>query len=168
MQRGMHEGTAINLSQKPNPKPSRMNSVNIIGRVGGDIDLRFTPSGKAVAQLTLAVDDGWGENKKTAWIGVTLWGPTAELAKRAVQKGDRLGISGRLSQEEWDDKETGKKQRKTKVTCDSMHLLEPKRDDAGRQESRQQLPPGRREPSGMPPAPATDATNHDDQDDLPF
>lgn len=141
-----------------------MNSVNIIGRVGGDIDLRFTPSGKAVAQLTLAVDDGWGENKKTAWIGVTIWGATAELAKKAVRKGDRLGIAGRLSQEEWDDKETGKKQRKTKVTCDSMFLIEPKRDDAG--QPRQQLPPGRREPAGMPPAPPAQPTHEDE--DIPF
>jgi len=143
-----------------------MNSVNIIGRVGGEVELRFTPSGKAVAQLTLAVDDGWGENKKTAWIGVTLWGPTAELAKKAVRKGDRLGIAGRLSQEEWDDKETGKKQRKTKVTCDSMHLLEPKRDDAGQGQPREQMPPGRRVPPGMPPAPPAQPAH--EEEDIPF
>lgn len=114
-----------------------MNSVNIIGRVGQDIEVRFTPSGKAVAELNLAVDDGWGENKKTAWIGVVLWGVTAELAGRALQKGDRVGISGRLSQDEWEDKATGKKQRKTKVTGEQMTLLSPKRDDAPRQESSQ-------------------------------
>lgn len=142
-----------------------MNSVNIIGRVGGEVDIRYTTSGKAVAQLTLAVDDGWGENKKTAWIGVTLWGATAELAKKAVRKGDRLGIAGRLSQEEWDDKETGKKQRKTKVTCDSMFLIEPKRDDLGQSQPRQQLPPGRSEPAGTPPPPAR---NEEEEDDIPF
>lgn len=147
-----------------------MNSVNITGRVGGEVDLRYTPSGKAVAQLTLAVDDGWGENKKTAWIGVTLWGPTAELAKRAVQKGDRLGISGRLSQEEWEDKE-GRKQRKTKVTCESMELMEPKRDSgpSGAPSDRQgyeQRQQARRTPPGMPPAPASN--NIPEDDDIPF
>jgi single-strand DNA-binding protein len=105
-----------------------MNRVNIIGRVGGEIELRHTPAGKAVTEINLAVDDGWGENKKTAWIGVTLWGATAELAQRAIRKGDRVGIDGRLSQDEWEDKQTGKKQRKTKVTCDNMFLLEPRRD----------------------------------------
>ena len=141
-----------------------MNSVNITGRVGGEVDLRYTASGKAVAALTLAVDDGWGENKKTAWIGVTLWGATAELAKKAVQKGDRLGISGRLSQEEWEDKE-GKKQRKTKVTCESMDLYEPKRDPAAPIASQHD----RRTPSGMPPTPAASATNYDeDEDQIPF
>ncbi len=105
-----------------------MNQVNIIGRVGGDIELRYTPAGKAVCELNLAVDDGWGDNKKTVWLGVVIWGATADLAQRAVRKGDRIGITGRLSQDEWEDKATGKKQRKTKVTCQDMHLLSPKRD----------------------------------------
>jgi len=105
-----------------------MNRVNIIGRVGGEIELRHTPTGKAVTEINLAVDDGWGENKKTVWVGVTIWGATAELAQRAIRKGDRVGIDGRLSQDEWEDKATGKKQRKTKVTCDNMFLLEPRRD----------------------------------------
>lgn len=141
-----------------------MNSVNITGRVGGEVDLRYTPGGKAVAQLTLAVDDGWGEHKKTAWIGVTLWGATAELAKKAVQKGDRIGISGRLSQEEWEDKE-GKKQRKTKVTCESMDLYEPKRESSGTPDA---LPHGRKMPQGMPPAPTAMEKFQDTEDDLPF
>lgn len=110
-----------------------MNNVNIIGRAGADPELRYTPSGKAVTELNLAVDDGWGENKKTAWIGVTIWGATAELAGKAVRKGDRVGITGRLSQEEWEGKD-GKTQRKTKVTCENMTLLEPKRDGERQQE----------------------------------
>lgn len=131
-----------------------MNQVNLIGRVGGEVELRYTPAGKAVTSITLAVDDGWGDGKKTAWVGVTIWGPTAELAKKAVQKGDRLGITGRLSQEEWEDKD-GKKQRKTKVTCEAMHLLQPKRDDAPQQSQQPQ-----RQPSPEP----TDAGG----DDYPF
>ena len=111
-----------------------MNNVNIIGRAGSDPELRYTPSGKAVTEINLAVDDGWGENKKTAWIGVTFWGATAELAGKAIRKGDRVGISGRLTQEEWEDKQTGKRQRKTKVTCENMTLLEPKRGDEQRQQ----------------------------------
>jgi single-strand DNA-binding protein len=138
-----------------------MNQVNIIGRVGADIELRYTPSGKAVTEINLAVDDGWGENKKTAWIAVTIWDKTAELASRALQKGDRVGITGRLSQDEWEDKETGKKQRKTKVICENMTLLSPKRD--GKEESQ--------------PAPQKPAAGHhsqvqvpqdDDDQDIPF
>ena len=148
-----------------------MNQVNIIGRVGAEIELRYTPSGKAVTELNLAVDDGWGENKKTAWIGVTLWDKTAECAAKYVRKGDRLGITGRLTQDEWEDKETGKKQRKTKVTASDIHLLEPKRDE---QPQQRQQPTNRNIPSnrntsqnGAPPPRDNSANDHMD-DDIPF
>ena len=108
-----------------------MNSVNIIGRLGSDIELRTTPSGKSVAEANIAVDDGFGENKKTVWLGVTIWGVTADLAAKALSKGSLVGISGRLSQDEWEDKQTGKKQRKTKITCESMKLIESKRENLG-------------------------------------
>lgn len=140
-----------------------MNSVNIIGRVGGEVELKHTPSGKTVATLTLAVDDGFGENKKTSWIGVTLWGATAECASKYVRKGDRLGITGRLSQDEWEDKETGKKQRKTKVTCETMHLLTDKRSES----TAPTMPQDRRASPGMPPAPPQ-TENDDENDDIPF
>lgn len=129
-----------------------MNTVNIIGRIGSDPEIRHTPSGKTVASLTLAVDDGWGENKKTVWIGVTIWGATAELCGKACRKGDRLGITGRLSQEEWE--KDGKKQRKTKVTAESMHLLEPKRD----------TPP----PARTSSPPAQDHQDTGEEEDIPF
>jgi len=121
----MHNAAPINLSKKQNQTLNQapMNQVNIIGRVGGEVELRYTAGGKAVAQLTLAVDDGWGESKKTAWIGVTIWGATAELANKAVRKGDRLGITGRLSQEEWEDKATGKKPSNTKTTISHFDTM---------------------------------------------
>jgi single-strand DNA-binding protein len=132
-----------------------MNNVNIIGRLGSDPEIRHTPSGKTVATLNLAVDDGWGENKKTVWLGVTLWGATADLAGKALAKGDRVGITGRLSQEEWE--KDGKKQRKTKVTAEAMHLLEAKRTSTAEQEHAR--------PS---PAPADQAPADDEEDDIPF
>ena len=130
-----------------------MNNVNLIGRIGADPEIRHTPGGKTVANLNLAVDDGWGDNKKTVWIGVTLWGTTAELCGRACRKGDRLGITGRLSQEEWE--KDGKKQRKTKVTAEAMHLLEPKRES---------------QPSARPAAPPAHEPPQDSDEgyDLPF
>jgi len=137
-----------------------MNQVNIIGRVGAEIELRYTPGGKAVTEVNLAVDDGWGENKKTAWIGVTMWDKTAELAARALQKGDRVGITGRLSQDEWEDKATGEKQRKTKVTCEQMTLLSPKRDDAPSR--------GRSQPQQAKPAAKDDTRIDDSSDTIPF
>jgi len=136
-----------------------MNQVNIIGRVGADIEIKYTPSGKAVTEVNLAVDDGWGENKKTAWIGVTMWDKTAELASRALHKGDRVGITGRLSQDEWEDKTTGKKQRKTKVTCEQMTLLSAKREEP-QSAPRSQVSPVI--------APKDEPVFNNDDDDIPF
>lgn len=143
-----------------------MNQTQQIGRVGGEVELRHTPSGKAVAELSLAIDDGWGENKKTIWMRVDLWGATAELAARAVRKGDRIAVQGRLSQEEWTDKETGKARNRVKIVCEGLTLLEPKRESmesAGRGERAQDAgaaPSGRHmdKPAGAP----------DVDDDLPF
>lgn len=142
-----------------------MNNVNIIGRVGGEIELRYTPSGKAVTEVNLAVDDGFGDNKKTAWIGVTIWGATAECAAKYVKKGDRLGITGRLSQEEWEDKQTGKKQRKTKVTCQDMHLLMPKRDNLEPYDAPHQRGESMRKMHGSDPHPSP---QDDDNEEIPF
>lgn len=136
-----------------------MNSVNLIGRAGRDAELRYTPQGTAVAELNIAVDDGFGEKKKTAWIGVVCWAKTAELAA-GIRKGDRVGVSGRLTQDEWQDKESGKTQRKTKVTCEHITFIEAKRDGGDAQEA-----PQRQRTQGPPPEPAADTQ---EEDDIPF
>lgn len=136
-----------------------MNSVNLIGRAGRDAELRYTPQGTAVAELNIAVDDGFGEKKKTAWIGVVCWAKTAELAA-SIRKGDRVGVSGRLTQDEWQDKESGKTQRKTKVTCEHITFIEAKRDGGETQEA-----PPRQRTQGPPPEPEADTQ---EEDDIPF
>ena len=149
-----------------------MNQVNLIGRVGGDIDIRQTSGGKSVAELNLAVDDGFGENKKTVWVGVTLWGATADCAAKYVKKGDRLGISGRLSQDSWEDKTTGKKQTKTKVTCENMHLITDKSKDGYREpqgaRSSEYGKPEQRSASQNGAKPPANVPDDDDGDTIPF
>ena len=148
-----------------------MNSVNITGRVGSDIELRYTPTGKAVCEVTLAVDDGFGENKRTAWVGVTIWGATAETARKYVGKGDLLGISGRLTQDEWEDKATGKKQRKTRVTCEQMTLLPNHRAPGATAQARDtsaQPREGSRSATPPPRAEAPTGWDNEADDDIPF
>ncbi len=140
-----------------------MNTVAISGRVGTDIELRYTPKGQAVTELNLAVSDGFGENRKTVWVAVIIWGLTAETAAKYVRKGDRLEIEGRLTQDEWINKTTGKKERKTKVTCQAMHLVEPKRADAGESD-----PIVRPNAATATPAANSSPPDDDDGDELPF
>ena len=123
-----------------------MNNINIIGRLGRDPELKYLADGKAVAELNLAIDDGYGENKKTVWISCVLWGKSAEVASQYLNKGDRCGITGRLSQDTWDDKETGKKQTKTKITGDQLTFIEVKEKGSTpqprpQQDSNKSLPP---------------------------
>jgi single-strand DNA-binding protein len=66
-----------------------------IGRTGKDSVMRYTPSGEAVTSFSLAVDDGYGEKKKTVWVNVSTWGKTAELTKD-MKKGTLILCEGKL------------------------------------------------------------------------
>jgi single-strand DNA-binding protein len=68
----------------------------LTGFIGGKIDLRYTPEAKAVAQFSVAVNDGWGDNKKTIWYRVTAWEKTAENCNQYLGKGSRVLVEGRL------------------------------------------------------------------------
>lgn len=69
----------------------------IIARLTHDPDSRFTPSGKQVTNLRLAVDVGWGDNKKTMWVRATAWEKKAEIAAEYLEKGRQVYIEGELT-----------------------------------------------------------------------
>jgi single-strand DNA-binding protein len=102
------------------------NRVVLVGNVTRDIELRHIPSGTAVCDVGLAVNDRrkgsdgqWVE--ETTFVDVTLWGRTAEIASEYVTKGSSILIEGRLKQETWE--KDGKKHSKLKVTGDVMQML---------------------------------------------
>lgn len=78
-------------------------TIVIVGRLTRDPELRYTPNAKAVATLSLAVDDGWGENKKTIWMRVSVWDKQAENVHSYLKKGRQVLVEGRLQA----DRETG-------------------------------------------------------------
>lgn len=142
-----------------------MNSVQIIGRITAVPELRYTPQGKAVADGNLAVDDGFGENKKSFFFNVTFWGKTAENLVQHVVKGQQLSIVGRLSQEEYTPQGQDKPVRKTRIVCEKMGFLA-KPQGAQQGESRQQQQPAKKSPpQGASSAPADD---FQEDDDVPF
>ena len=81
-----------------------MNVFTAIGRVGRDAQVRYTGAGKAVAGWSLAVDDGWGENKKTVWLDCSLWGDRADKLAPHITKGAQLGVTGSIGTREHDGK----------------------------------------------------------------
>jgi single-strand DNA-binding protein len=81
-----------------------MNSCNFIGRIGKDAVTRFTQAGKAVTGWPLAVDVGFGEDKKTLWIDCNMWGERGQKVCEYIRKGDRIGVAGELGTREHDGK----------------------------------------------------------------
>ena len=99
-----------------------MNSVNIIGRVCNDVELRYTPSQMAVVKLNVAVDDGYGEKKKTNFIPVTVFGKQAENCEKFVSKGKKIALTGKIVTGSYE--KDGRKIRTTDVVADRVEFLE--------------------------------------------
>jgi len=79
-----------------------LNSVSLVGRLTKDMELSYSQGGKAYGKFSLAVDDGWGENKHTSFFDVTIFGKTAEALKAYLKKGKQIGLTGSLKQERWE------------------------------------------------------------------
>jgi single-strand DNA-binding protein len=103
-----------------------LNKVQIIGNLGKEPDLRYTPSGTAVATFSVASNrnikkgDNW--EKETEWFRVVVWREQAESAAKFLTKGKRVYIEGRLQTRKWDDK--GVEKYTTEVIAENIILLE--------------------------------------------
>lgn len=124
-----------------------LNRITLIGRLTRDPDLKHTQGGKAVTQFGLAVDDGYGENKKTVFLDITCWNKTAEFVGQFCMKGSPVCVDGRLSMDTWEDKQTGQKRSKIYATANDVQLLE-------RKELRQDTGMNYSTPTPAPPLPA--------------
>lgn len=99
------------------------NIVIIAGRLTRDIELRYTQSGTAVCEVSLANSRKFKDKEETVFAECTLWGRTAEVAAEYLRKGSPALIEGRLSFDQWEDRETGKKRSKLKVTGERLQLV---------------------------------------------
>ena len=104
------------------------NQVTLIGNLTRDVEVRHIPSGTAVAEVSLAVNEKWtnkdgSKGESVAFIDCTLWGRTAELAAEYLSKGSPVLFAGKLVQDSWDDKETGQKRSRLKVKVETMQFL---------------------------------------------
>jgi single-strand DNA-binding protein len=107
---------------------SGINKVIIVGNLGRDPEMRYTPSGTPVTNFSVAVSRNWrtpeGENREeTEWFNIDCWNKLAEIANQYLSKGKQVYIEGRLKTESWDDKTTGEKKYRTKVIASEMQML---------------------------------------------
>lgn len=149
-----------------------LNSVQLMGNLTRDPELKYTPKGLAVTEIGLAINRTFrvGEEKRveTTFVDVELWGRTAEIAGEFLKKGRTVFIEGRLKLETWDDKQSGQKRSKMKVVAENMQLLGGREDSGGQREAS----PATAQRQAHRPASAKPPLDPDldspDEDDVPF
>jgi len=109
-----------------------LNKVMIIGHLGRDPEMRYTPSGRPVTTFSVAVSRTWntvdGErHSETEWFNIVAWGNLAEICKQYLHKGQQVYIEGRLQTRHWEDKE-GQKRTSVEVVANEMMMLGDRRD----------------------------------------
>ncbi|MBM4268748.1 MAG: single-stranded DNA-binding protein [Deltaproteobacteria bacterium] len=114
-----------------------VNKAIIVGRLGADPELRFTPSGRAVANFNIATDSVWKDRdgnrqKNTEWHKIVVWGPQAETCSKYLQKGREVFIEGEIRTRNYEDKE-GVKRYVTEIVARDVRFLggRGERDGAG-------------------------------------
>lgn len=107
---------------------SSVNKVILIGNLGNDPELKYTPSNKAVCNLSVATNEKWkdksgAKQEKTEWHRVNVWGDLAENCAKYLKKGRTVYVEGRLETRKWDDKQTGEKRQATEIVADKVVFL---------------------------------------------
>jgi single-strand DNA-binding protein len=138
--------------------------VILVGNLGRDAELRYTPGGAAVSTINMATTEVWNDKagqkqEKTEWHRVILWGKSAESLTEYLTKGKQIYVEGRLQTRQWDDKD-GNKRYTTEIRGDRVVLLG---GGSGRGAS-----VSRGEDMGGAHAPAPDASEPLTDDDIPF
>ena len=154
-----------------------VNKVILIGNLGSDPEVRYTPNGAPVANFSLATSESWNDRntgerqERTEWHRLVLWSKLAEIAGQYLKKGAKIYVEGRLQTRSWDD-QSGQKRYTTEVVVNDMQMLD-SRGEGGGSGGRDTgyNPPG--DPAGgqnVGPAAQPDASPPPggDDDDLPF
>jgi single-strand DNA-binding protein len=141
-----------------------LNLCQFIGRLGKDVEMRYTNEGKAIASLSIAVGESWtnkqtgDKEERTEWINVTAFGKLAEIIGEYLKKGSQVYLSGKWKTDKYQDRETGQDRYSTKLIANQMQMLGGRNDQSS---GGQQGQPAQQQPA---PAPVND----DLDDDIPF
>jgi single-strand DNA-binding protein len=132
-----------------------MNKAILIGNLGADPELRYTPDNKAVATFSLATNES---RDKVEWHNIVAWEKQADVIHKYAQKGDKVAVEGKIKTRSWEDRD-GIKRYRTEVVCYRVELLSPKARHAADQ------PPPIDQPTDANGAPISAPAG---EDDLPF
>jgi len=113
-----------------------INKVILIGNLGGDPEVRYTPNGSAVANATLATSETWRDKQsgelqdRTEWHRVVFFGRLAEIVGEYLRKGSKVYVEGSLRTRKWQDK-AGTDRYTTEIIANEMHMLDSRGSNAG-------------------------------------
>lgn len=115
---------------------SGVNKVILVGHLGADPDMRYTPSGAGVCELRLATNETWTDKsgqrqERTEWHRVVVWGKQAELCSKFLSKGRQIYVEGRLRTRSWEDKKDGSKRYTTEIIANDIQFLAGGREGGG-------------------------------------
>ncbi|MFQ5454237.1 MAG: single-stranded DNA-binding protein [Candidatus Zixiibacteriota bacterium] len=141
-----------------------VNKAILIGNLGKDPELRYTPGGQAVVSFSLATNRRWTgkdgqKNEVTTWHNIVAWGKQAETIKEYLTKGQQVYIEGRIDNRSYDDKE-GNKKYISEVVVENFRFIGSRNAPRGGSNDYSQTPSAE--------APASPSTNKESDDDLPF
>ena len=155
-----------------------LNKVMIIGNLGKDPEMRYTPSGQAVTQFSVAVNrnykDQQGEwQEETEWFRVVAWGPLAERTAENLRKGRKVYVEGRLQTRQWEDRDNQKRYT-TELIANTVSPLDRRPQEDGDEPGGGPREGGSGGPGGGGGAPRPSRPREDTppapdyEDDLPF
>lgn len=139
-----------------------VNKVILVGRLGADPELRYTPSGAAVANFTMATSENWKDKEgqkqeKTEWHKIVVFAKLAEICGQYLNKGKQIYIEGRIQTRQWEDRD-GNKRYTTEIVANQMQML------GSPSQNQQQAAP-----AGAPGnAPRAGENEPPELDDIPF
>ncbi len=142
-----------------------INRVTLVGNLGADPELKYTPGGQAVATLRLATTEKWNDKQgqaqeRTEWHRVVVWGRSAETIQKYLKKGSQVYIEGKLQTRSWDDKD-GTKKYMTEIVGQTVKFLGGRRDSSSQDEGFSSAPVAALSDDNGPPP-------FDQDDDIPF
>jgi len=149
-----------------------VNKVILVGNLGADPEVRFTPSGQAVANFRIATSENWTDKsgqkqERTEWHRIVVWGKLGELCGEYLAKGRQCFVEGRLQTREWTDKE-GKKNYTTEVVASNVVFLGGPRGEAGMGNGRGRPRNGDEYAAAPPPEDQAHGSAAAGEDDIPF
>lgn len=120
-----------------------LNKVMIIGRLGRDPEMRYTPSGRPVTTFSVATSRSWntadGERRtETEWFNVVAWSSLAEICNQYLVKGQQVYIEGRLQTRQWED-DQGKRHSSVEIVANEMIILGPRRSGSNAEDEEENI-----------------------------